>query len=100
MTSAPISPSSMQQNGPAITWLRSRTRKPASGSGDEPLRCADFPGRRALLRSAAAGFFGTLVLTPDIAFIMQFFDTVGKCSSRELLRLLGRQNVACPRVAA
>ena len=31
MTSAPMSPSNMQQNGPAMTWLRSSTRKPVNG---------------------------------------------------------------------
>src|SRR5450759_3024503 len=33
MTSAPRSPSSIVQYGPASAWLKSRTRMPASGSG-------------------------------------------------------------------
>src|SRR3569623_577024 len=33
ITSAPRSPSSMHAYGPAITWLMSRTRTPARGSG-------------------------------------------------------------------
>ncbi len=33
MTSAPMSPSTMAQYGPAMTLVRSRTRTPSSGSG-------------------------------------------------------------------
>src|SRR5690606_3891645 len=60
MTSAPMSASIRPQTGPAITWLRSRTRIPLSG----PVRSAVIPRRlffrepfRALLshkRGAAA----------------------------------------------
>ena len=32
ITSAPMSPSSIEQNGPAITWLTSKTRTPARGN--------------------------------------------------------------------
>src|SRR5271166_6315205 len=55
MTSAPMSPSNIEQNGPAITWLTSRTRTPLSGSPE--LDDADGGDRRSGRRGMAVPNF-------------------------------------------
>src|SRR4051812_44962537 len=58
-TSAPMSPSSMQQNGPAMTWLTSRTLRCERGRGAViAAQCRERAGRRSNDKfSRAAEFF-------------------------------------------
>src|SRR6185503_7959337 len=60
ITSAPMSPSDMAQNGPASTRVRSTTRTPASGGRLDVRRAADF-GRAAdaVLRTRRSVFLAT-----------------------------------------
>ena len=91
ITSAPMSPSSMQQKGPAMTWLRSRTRRPLSGRDDGSLPAA---ARRDRVPFGLAGFLGTRVnLACDFAIACGISRIETECSTP-------RSAPAAPRIRA